>query len=84
MAASTTTAAELRELSDEELVLRVREAKEELFNLRFQRPPGSWTTTGGCVPSGTTSRGSTRSCASASWACLPPRARMARVRRERA
>ena len=34
--AATTTAAELRELTDEELVLRVREAKEELFNLRFQ------------------------------------------------
>ena len=40
MAASTTTAAELRELSDEELVLRVREAKEELFNLRFQMATG--------------------------------------------
>ncbi|OZM80534.1 50S ribosomal protein L29 [Pseudonocardia sp. MH-G8] len=40
MAASTTNAAELRELSDEELVLRVREAKEELFNLRFQMATG--------------------------------------------
>ena len=40
MAASTTTAAELRELTDEELVLRVREAKEELFNLRFQAATG--------------------------------------------
>ena len=40
MAAGTTTAAELRELSDEELVLRVREAKEELFNLRFQMATG--------------------------------------------
>ena len=38
--AATTTAAELRELSDEELVLRVREAKEELFNLRFQMATG--------------------------------------------
>jgi large subunit ribosomal protein L29 len=36
----TTTAADLRELSDEELVLRVREAKEELFNLRFQMATG--------------------------------------------
>jgi len=36
----TSTAAELRELSDEELVLRVREAKEELFNLRFQMATG--------------------------------------------
>jgi len=40
MAASTTTAAELRELTDEELTLRVREAKEELFNLRFQMATG--------------------------------------------
>ena len=40
MAAGTTTAADLRELSDEELVLRVREAKEELFNLRFQMATG--------------------------------------------
>ena len=40
MAATTTTAAELRELTDEELVLRVREAKEELFNLRFQMATG--------------------------------------------
>jgi large subunit ribosomal protein L29 len=40
MAASTTTAAELRELTDEELVLRLREAKEELFNLRFQMATG--------------------------------------------
>ena len=41
MAGSTaTTAAELRELSDEELVLRVRESKEELFNLRFQMATG--------------------------------------------
>ena len=38
--ATTTTAAELRELSDEELVLRVRESKEELFNLRFQMATG--------------------------------------------
>ena len=38
--AATTTAAELRELTDEELVLRVREAKEELFNLRFQAATG--------------------------------------------
>ena len=37
---TASTAAELRELSDEELVLRVREAKEELFNLRFQAATG--------------------------------------------
>ncbi|HVL83649.1 MAG TPA: 50S ribosomal protein L29 [Pseudonocardia sp.] len=41
MAAGTvTTAAELRDLSDEDLVQRVREAKEELFNLRFQMATG--------------------------------------------
>ena len=41
--AASTTAAELRELTNEELVLRVREAKEELFNLRFQMATGSLT-----------------------------------------
>ncbi|QTR01377.1 50S ribosomal protein L29 [Saccharothrix algeriensis] len=30
----------LRELTEEELVLRLREAKEELFNLRFQMATG--------------------------------------------
>ncbi len=35
-----TTASELRELADEELVLRLRESKEELFNLRFQMATG--------------------------------------------
>jgi large subunit ribosomal protein L29 len=38
--AAGTTAAELRELTDEELVLRLRESKEELFNLRFQMATG--------------------------------------------
>ena len=38
--AAQATAAELRELTDEELVLRVRESKEELFNLRFQMATG--------------------------------------------
>ena len=38
--AATTTASELRELTDDELVLRLREAKEELFNLRFQMATG--------------------------------------------
>ena len=33
-------AAELRELSDEELVERLREAKAELFNLRVQAATG--------------------------------------------
>ena len=31
---------ELRELPDEDLVLRLRDAKEELFNLRFQAATG--------------------------------------------
>ncbi len=38
--ATSTTAADLRELTDDELVLRLREAKEELFNLRFQMATG--------------------------------------------
>ncbi len=33
-------AAELRELPDDELVARVDNAKEELFNLRFQQATG--------------------------------------------
>jgi large subunit ribosomal protein L29 len=37
---ATTAASELRELTDHELVLRLREAKEELFNLRFQMATG--------------------------------------------
>jgi large subunit ribosomal protein L29 len=35
-----TSATELRELGDEELVTRLREGKEELFNLRFQVATG--------------------------------------------
>jgi len=31
---------QVRELTDDELVLRLREAKEELFNLRFQMATG--------------------------------------------
>jgi large subunit ribosomal protein L29 len=37
---AATTAASLRELGAEELVLRLRESKEELFNLRFQMATG--------------------------------------------
>ncbi len=36
----STTTAELRELGQDELVLRLREAKEELINLRFQMATG--------------------------------------------
>ena len=35
-----TTAAEIRDLADDELVTRLGEAKEELFNLRFQVATG--------------------------------------------
>jgi large subunit ribosomal protein L29 len=35
-----TTSAELRELNDDELRNRLREGKEELFNLRFQMATG--------------------------------------------
>jgi large subunit ribosomal protein L29 len=35
-----TTHAEFRELHDDELETRLREAKEELFNLRFQMATG--------------------------------------------
>jgi large subunit ribosomal protein L29 len=34
------TTAEVRDLSDEDLLARLREAKEELFNLRFQVATG--------------------------------------------
>ncbi len=37
---ATSTANDMRELGAEELVLRLREAKEELFNLRFQMATG--------------------------------------------
>lgn len=38
--AAGTPASDLREMSTEELVARVREAKAELFNLRFQMATG--------------------------------------------
>ena len=40
MATTTTTTEELRQLSAEELGNKVREMKEELFNLRFQAATG--------------------------------------------
>jgi len=38
--AAGTKASELRELGDEELVTKLREAKDELFKLRFQAATG--------------------------------------------
>ena len=38
--ASGTTARDLRELGDAELMEKLREGKEELFNLRFQQATG--------------------------------------------
>jgi large subunit ribosomal protein L29 len=38
--ATTTSAAELRALSGEDLEDKLKEAKEELFNLRFQNATG--------------------------------------------
>ena len=40
MATTTTTTQELRQLSAEELSNKVREMREELFNLRFQAATG--------------------------------------------
>jgi large subunit ribosomal protein L29 len=37
---AVTTAGELRNIDSEDLVLKLREAKEELFNLRFQAATG--------------------------------------------
>ncbi|NKY52427.1 50S ribosomal protein L29 [Nocardia vermiculata] len=41
--ATGTPAADLRELNEDELVARLRESKEELFNLRFQMATGQLT-----------------------------------------
>ncbi len=38
--ATVSKGAEVRELADDELLTRLREAKEELFNLRFQAATG--------------------------------------------
>jgi large subunit ribosomal protein L29 len=40
MSATTAALSELRALEDDELVTKLREAKEELFNLRFQSATG--------------------------------------------
>ena len=60
-------ASELRELDDEELVDRGCARRRKSCSTCGSRwRPASWTTTAGCGPSATTSRGSTRSCVSAS------------------
>jgi len=41
--ATGTPAHEFRELDNAELQSRLKDAKEELFNLRFQKPPGQLT-----------------------------------------
>ncbi len=41
--ANGTPASEFRELNDQELTTRLNEAKEELFNLRFQLATGQLT-----------------------------------------
>jgi len=41
-----TSAKELRQLRDEELEMRLREAREALFNLRFQHASGALERTG--------------------------------------
>jgi len=61
-------AAELRELSDEELVERLRESKEELFNLRFQMATGQLDNNRRLLPCVARSRACTPSCGSASSA----------------
>ncbi|MDP9433026.1 MAG: 50S ribosomal protein L29 [Actinomycetota bacterium] len=40
MAATSNPSTDLRALEDDELVTRLRESKEELFNLRFQSATG--------------------------------------------
>lgn len=57
--ATGTKASELRELGNEELVGKLREAKEELFKLRFQAATGQLENNGGSSPSVRTSLAST-------------------------
>ena len=64
-------AGDLRELTDEELITKLRESKEELFNLRFQTATGQLTTTIGCAPSVRRSRAPTRCFGNVSWVWLP-------------
>ena len=49
MAAKGLTADDLRSQPEDELVPKLKEAKEELFNLRFQAATGQLETTVGCA-----------------------------------
>ncbi len=44
------TADDLRTEPEDVLVTKLKEAKEELFNLRFQAATGQLKATGGCAP----------------------------------
>ena len=63
------TATELRGLLDDELVTKLREAKEELFNLRFQSATGSVATASVVTA---VSTGAVATGASTAGAGLPP------------
>lgn len=79
--AKSVTAQELRDQSVEDLVAKLKEAKTELFNLRFQAATGQLDNHSRCVPSSERSRGSTRSSGSTSWASS--RCLVSRLRRRR-
>lgn len=66
---------ELRELSEEELVTKLREAKAELFNLRVQAATGQLDNNRRLQVIRRRSPGSTRSCVSVSWVSRPRRLR---------
>lgn len=58
---------ELRSQNNAELARKLDDAYQEMFNLRFQRAPGSWPIRLASGKSSETLRGSRPSCASASW-----------------
>lgn len=58
---------ELRELTDEELAERLRESKEELFNLRFQMATGQLNNNRRLRTVRQKSRASTPCCANENW-----------------
>lgn len=77
--ANVIRAHELDELNAVDLEAKLREAKEELFNLRFQAATGQLESHGRCARSRRTSPGSTPWCVSASSASGPPRVRRRRT-----